>query len=88
MDTLETKLLTDIEAFLARTGMGASYFGKRAAGNSELVRRLREGRPLQTNTERRVRVFMAGHALNSGHGQNVPVIQGTENLSVQKDSAA
>ena len=51
-------LLPEIEAFLAETGMGASYFGKLATGNSELVKRLRDGRSILTNTDERVRVFM------------------------------
>lgn len=43
MDTRTASLLADIEAFLAETQMSASYFGKRAVGNSELVVRLRAG---------------------------------------------
>jgi hypothetical protein len=52
------KLLSDIEDFLSVTGMGPSYFGKQAAKNSELVKRLREGKPIQSDTEQRVRDFM------------------------------
>ena len=51
-------LLSEIEAFLTETGMGASYFGKIAAKNSELVQRLREGRPILTQTEQAVRAFI------------------------------
>ena len=51
-------LLSDIEAFLARTGMGESYFGKRAAKNSELVARLRGGGRVWPETEKRIRQFM------------------------------
>ena len=36
-------LLIEIEAFLAETGMGATYFGKRSANDSALVSRLRAG---------------------------------------------
>jgi len=32
-------ILPDVEAFLDKTGMGETYFGKRAANNSELVAR-------------------------------------------------
>jgi hypothetical protein len=66
--TTEQILLRDIEAFLAATGMGASYFGKRATGNSELVGRLRDGRPILTETERRVRDFMAANRLAKSAG--------------------
>jgi hypothetical protein len=59
MSTSAPPLLSDIEAFLAASGMGASYFGRRATGNSELVKRLRDGRPILTDTERRVRDFIA-----------------------------
>ncbi len=51
-------LLADIEAFLAETGMGPSYFGKQAAGNSEVVARLREGRRVWPETETKLRAYM------------------------------
>lgn len=51
-------VLEEIDAFLAETGMSASYFGKKATGNSELVSRLRAGRPIQSDTEQRVRAFI------------------------------
>lgn len=55
---MTTDLLTEIQDFLASTGMGASYFGKAACGNSELVSRLRAGRRVWPETEDRVRAFM------------------------------
>lgn len=57
MSTHDT-LLTDIEAFLEENGMGPSYFGKRAVGNSELVERLRGGRRVWPDTEAKIRAFM------------------------------
>jgi hypothetical protein len=51
-------LLDEIDAFLAETSMGASYFGKVAAGNSEIVHRLRKGRRVWPETEKRVRAFI------------------------------
>lgn len=64
---MSTNLLTDIEAFLSQTGMGAFRFGLLAANNGRLVERLRagktakKGRPVfvSPETERRVRDFMA-----------------------------
>jgi hypothetical protein len=53
------ELLADIEAFLAHTGMGESYFGKKATGNSEIVARLRSGGRVWPETERQARDFMA-----------------------------
>ena len=53
------ELLAEIEAFLSATQMGASYFGKKATGNSEMVPRLRNGGRVWPETERQVRDFMA-----------------------------
>jgi len=55
----QTTILPEIDAFLKETGMGQSYFGKKAVGNSEIVARLRRGRPIWPHTEQRLRVFMA-----------------------------
>lgn len=52
------KLTAQIDLFLIETKMGSSYFGKLAAGNSELVKRLRNGREILPRTELRVRKFM------------------------------
>lgn len=57
-DMASNSLIEEIDAFLAETGMGASYFGKQATGNSEIVRRLREGRPILNETENKVRAFI------------------------------
>lgn len=55
---LSEKLLSEVNDFLSETGMGPSYFGKAASGNSELVRRLRDGRSIRLDTADRVRAFM------------------------------
>lgn len=61
-------LLSEIEAFLTATGMGESYFGKLAAGNSELVARLRNQRRVWPETEKKIRSFMKAYNVrNSGH---------------------
>lgn len=52
------ELLAEIDAFLAEAGMGDSYFGKRAVGNSELVPRLRVGRGCLLQTAERARRFI------------------------------
>lgn len=57
----QTNLLSEIEAFLAETGMGPSYFGKQAIGNSEVVTRLRDGRRVWPETSNRLRAFMLAH---------------------------
>lgn len=52
------KLLSDIDVFLNETGVGPSYFGKAATGNSEMVKRLRSGGRVLLETEQRARDFM------------------------------
>lgn len=66
MINITETLLTDIEAFLADTGMGANYFGKQACGNSELVGRLRAGRQVLPRTIERVRAFMQAERRRRG----------------------
>ena len=56
-------LLEQIEEYLAAHNMGASYFGKKATGNSELVARLREGGDITGKTAQRVREFLELSAL-------------------------
>lgn len=63
------KLLSDIEDFLSVTGMGPSYFGKQAAGNSELVKRAREGKSIESYTEQRVRDFIKANRPKPKHAE-------------------
>lgn len=51
-------ILTEIDAFLSDTGMGASYFGKKAVGNSEVVARLRAGGRIWPETRDKLRDFI------------------------------
>lgn len=62
MSQHDTPLLEAVEAFLAKTGMGPSYFGKKAVGNSELVDRLRAGGDVRTATARRVIEFIRSYS--------------------------
>lgn len=62
---MSTKLLSDIDAFLAETGMGEFRFGLLAVNNGRLVERLRagttpKGRPVRVwpETEMQIRAFM------------------------------
>lgn len=54
-------LLSEVNDFLSKTGMGVSYFGKVASGNSELVHRLRSGGRVWPETDEKVRAFMTAH---------------------------
>lgn len=65
-------LVSKIDAFLASAGMSASYFGKRAAGNSEVVSRLKSGRSITGVTEQKLLDFIASRSVDaasvaSGH---------------------
>lgn len=52
------KLLTEIQEFLAETGMSAYRFGYRAVRNGRLVERLEAGRRIWPETEIEARAFM------------------------------
>lgn len=67
---MTSNLLTEIEAFLANTEMGVSYFGKASCGNSEVVDRLRSGRRVWPETEIKIRAFMlARRAATPSHSE-------------------
>jgi len=53
------ELIQAIRAFLDRTGMKPTGFGRDALGDPNLLRQLGDGRELLPRTERRVRDFMA-----------------------------
>ena len=93
-------LLHEIDRFLSATGMGPSYFGKKAVNNSELVSRLRAGKRVLVETDAAVRLFIAknspsatGCGSDDGSlpadqvGNASTVCQGMENPTAQKDSA-
>lgn len=48
----------DIKAFLHRTGMPETRFGRLAVGDPRLVSDLRRGRRLRPETEARLRAFI------------------------------
>lgn len=54
-------LLLEVDAFLAETGMGETYFGLCAARNPHLVARLRGGGRVWPETAQRVRDFISNH---------------------------
>ena len=56
---MEEILIREIRAFLAETRMSASYFGKLAVNNSELLPRLEAGKTVTLRTVTRARRFMA-----------------------------
>ena len=52
-------LLSEIEAFLTNTGMGAARFRTAAMGDKHFIQELRNGRRTWPETETKVRLFMA-----------------------------
>lgn len=55
------QLLDEIEAFLKKHSMFASYFGRDAINDTALVSRLRAGGTVQLETADRLRAFMRGY---------------------------
>lgn len=62
------ELLAKIETFLSETGIGASYFGKKAVGNSEVVTRLRSGKRVWPETEAQLINFISDYAAPQTQG--------------------
>lgn len=58
-------LIHEIEAFLSQTGMGPTYFGKKAVGNSEVLDRLKSGGRVWPDTEDKLRAFIADNSPSS-----------------------
>jgi phosphopantothenoylcysteine decarboxylase/phosphopantothenate--cysteine ligase len=58
MHTMARALLTEIEAFLAETGLTATKFGLAAVNDGHLVANLRRGNSVTLKTADRVRAFM------------------------------
>jgi sulfate adenylyltransferase subunit 2 len=58
MDTIAQTFLADIEAYLTRSGLDPSSFGKQALGDPNFVFDLRKGRSPSTRTMEKVRAAM------------------------------
>ena len=58
-----TELLRELDAFLDKYGIADSTFGVRAVGDSHVVRRIRDGRPVRRSTVLRIRQFIESHEL-------------------------
>jgi hypothetical protein len=54
-------VLAEIEAFLSRTGMGYSRFGRDSVNNPAIVWRMRKGLGITARTIDLLRAFMAKH---------------------------
>jgi hypothetical protein len=56
---MEQELLQEIREFLKSSGMGPSYFGKLACGNSEIIARLESGGTVTVRSLVRIRTFIS-----------------------------
>ena len=77
MSDTKEELLAEIEAFLARTGMGPTQFGKLIDNNTNVVKRLRAGKSITTDTADKIRDFIRNYESSDcprrrGHGRRVP----------------
>ncbi len=59
MTDKKSELLSEIEAFLAATGMAATALGREAVNDSHLVARLRKGNSVTLKTADKVRAYLA-----------------------------
>lgn len=59
--TTREVLLTQIEKFLAATGLPASEFGRLALNDTAFVKRLREGADIRIGTVDKITAFMREH---------------------------
>jgi len=59
---MHTKLLSEIDAFLAASGYSEARFGMLAARNGRFIERLRGGKRIWPQTEQRVRAWMCANA--------------------------
>jgi hypothetical protein len=68
-------LLAEMHAFVNRTGIKPSYFGKQACGNSEVMARLAEGGDVTTTTAARIRKFMTDYRTTRATNQEASPAQ-------------
>jgi hypothetical protein len=68
MDRHTNDLHREVKAFLAATGMGPSYFGQRATGDSKLVSRLERGGTVTLPTAEKIRKFISLNGLRASSG--------------------
>jgi hypothetical protein len=66
---MTTKLLSEIDEYLAASGLSGYTFGLRAAHNGRLVQRLRSGGRVWPETEALVRDFIRSETLHRTKNQ-------------------
>jgi hypothetical protein len=56
--SIQSDLLSDVEAFIQQSGIGESTFGKRAVNDGKLVSRLRDQANMTLGTINKVRTYL------------------------------
>jgi hypothetical protein len=59
MDTELERLLAEVDAYLEKSGMGKTQFGKLSVNDVAVLGRMRAGKPVTSRTMSRIRAFMA-----------------------------
>ena len=61
----QESLIAELDAFLNRHGIADSTFGIRAVGDSHLIKRIRDNRPIRRSTVLKIRKYIARYELDS-----------------------
>ncbi len=72
METLEGQFISRVSAFLGRSGVSPTAFGKMAVGDPNLMRQIGRGRSPSLRTADRILAFIADHDGASGGGRDPP----------------
>ena len=72
METLEGQFVSRISAFLGRSGLSPTAFGKKALGAPSLMRQIGGGRSPSLRTADRILAFIAEQDGTSGGGRDPP----------------
>ena len=72
METLEGQFISRVSAFLGRSGLSPTAFGKKAVGDPNLMRQIDRGRSPSLGTANRILAFIAEHDGASGGGRDPP----------------
>jgi len=72
METLEGQFISRVSAFLGRSGLSPTAFGKTALGDPNLMRQIGGGRSPSLRTADRILAFIAEQDGASGGGRDPP----------------
>ena len=73
METLEGLFRSRVSAFLGRSDLSSTAFGKKAVGDPNLMRQIGRGRSPSLRTADRILAFIAEHDEASGGGRDPPI---------------